>query len=134
MGTGLSESCKAGQRFSHTPERRPRINGRGMGNLKGKVAELEPRQEEGLIQGADRTRGPLRHEAQRWGQEKVTGKKLRIKAEDHSAIIITDSLGVTYPMWGPPNTHCPSGSPFVRSWDKTFICVISALPLSPFHR
>lgn len=98
----MSESCKTGQRFSHTPERRPRINGWGMGNLKGKVAELEPRQEEGLIHSTDRTRGPLKHEAQRWGQEKVTGKKLRIKSEAHSAVIITDSLGVTYPVGGPP--------------------------------
>lgn len=62
--------------------------------------------------------------------EMGTGKsdrKLRIVPVDYSAVIITDSLGITYPMWDPSNIHCPSRSLFFKSWGKTSTCVLSTL-------
>lgn len=67
------------------------------------------------------------------GQEKVTGKKQRIESEDHSAVTITDSLGVT---WVRPSQHtlCFQEPLFVRSWDQVSVCVTSTLLMvSPFH-
>lgn len=46
-------------------------------------------------------------------------RNLRIVPVDYSAVIITDSLGITYLVWDPPNIHCLSRSPFVRPWGKT---------------